>query len=171
MQIYSLDIYFHKSCRVVASHPSILVRSAQYPRKHVQLIIFDHMLVSTNQFQPMIDYEITTNSHHYMQTTYKYPHASFVHIRFKYASSTLQVRIILSPFVIVSVDAVLINVFARFDRCLNLFQSITEHWSTGAKLVYIRKFYLLPFLSFYLLPFLSFYRPTFLASVSFDTEF
>ena len=38
--------------------------SAQYPRKHVQLIIFDHWLVSANQFQPMIDYEITTNSHH-----------------------------------------------------------------------------------------------------------
>ena len=35
---------------VESSYPSILVRSAQYPRKHVQL---------------MIDYEITTNSHHY----------------------------------------------------------------------------------------------------------
>ena len=59
------NILFHKSCRVVASYPSILVRSAQYPRKHVRPIIFDYRLVNANQFQPMIDYEITTNSHHY----------------------------------------------------------------------------------------------------------
>ena len=44
-----------------------------------------------------------------------------------YASfvSTLQIRLLLSPFPIVSV-AVWITLFAR---CLNLFQSITKHWS------------------------------------------
>ena len=49
---------------------------------------------------------------------------------------TLQVRFLLSPFPIVSV-AVLITVF---DRCLNLFQSITKLCSTGAKLFCIWNF-------------------------------
>ena len=62
----------------------------------------------------------------------KYPYASFV--------CTLQVCIKGSmPFSIVSV-AVWITVFARFDRCLNLFQSITKHCSTGAKLFCIWSF-------------------------------
>ena len=52
---------------------------------------------------------------------------------------TLQVRFLLSPFPIVSV-AVLITVFALFDRCLNIFQSITKHSNTGAKLSYIPAF-------------------------------
>ena len=61
----------------------------------------------------------------------KYPYASFV--------CTLQVRFILSQFPIVSV-AVWITVFDRFDRCLNLFESTTKHWSTGAKLFRIWNF-------------------------------
>ena len=53
-----------------------------------------------------------------------------------YASSTL-------PFIAVSnrFIAVWITVFARFDRCLNLFQSITKHWNTGAKLFCILKLF------------------------------
>ena len=43
------------------------------------------------------------------------------------------VRFLLSPFPIVSFNA-WITVFACLDRCLNLFQSITKHCSTRAKI-------------------------------------
>ena len=49
------------------------------------------------------------------------------------------IRFLLSPFPIVSV-AVCITVFTRFDRCLNLFQSITRHRSAGTKLLCIWNF-------------------------------
>ena len=50
---------------------------------------------------------------------------------------TLQVRFLSSSFPIVSV-AVWITVFARFDRCLNLFsQQITKHWSTPLELFFL----------------------------------
>ena len=57
------------------------------------------------------------------------PYVSFV--------CKLQVSFLLSPFPIVSV-AVWIAVFAHFDRCLNLFQSITKYWNTGANIVYLK---------------------------------
>ena len=58
---------------------------------------------------------------HQAHKQHKYPHASFVCMLQAY---TL-------PF---------ISVFARFARCLNLFQSITKHCTTGAKLFCIWNF-------------------------------
>ena len=52
----------------------------------------------------------------------------------------LQVGFLLSPFPIASV-AVWITVFAHFERCLNLFQLIARHHSTGARLFCIWKFF------------------------------
>ena len=64
--------------------------------------------------------------------------AAQIYIRSRTASfvCTLQIRFLLSPFPTVSV-AVWITVF---DRCLNLYQSITKERSTGAKLFCISKF-------------------------------
>ena len=62
-----------------------------------------------------------------MHKQHKYPYGSFV--------CMIQVPFLLSPFSV----AVWITVFARFDCCLNLFQSIAKHWNTGAKLFSILK--------------------------------
>ena len=50
---------------------------------------------------------------------------------------------LLSPFpvVIIASAAVWITLFDRFGRCLNIFQSITKHWSS----TFFETFYLLPY--------------------------
>ena len=62
---------------------------------------------------------------------------------------TLQERFLLSAaFPIVSI-AVWVTTFARFDRCLNVFQSTARHWDRALGLNYFvfETFYLLPFLA------------------------
>ena len=68
---------------------------------------------------------VKTGKHVIMHKQHKYPYGSF--------ACTLQVSFLLSPLSIASV-AVWITVFARFDWCLNLFQSIIKYWSAEAEL-------------------------------------
>ena len=80
----------------------------------------DHSHINFNQaaLRALLNPEIVSSSAQGTQIP-----VSFVCV---YASS---IRFLLSPFPIVSV-AVWITVFARVDRCLNLFESITKHCST-----------------------------------------
>ena len=100
--------------------------------------LLDHCFRSFRSLFESISIDYKTLEHcHRAHKLHKYWYTSYM--------CTLQVRFLLSPFPIVSV-AVWITVFACFDLYLNLFQSITKHCSTGAKLFCIWNiFYLLPF--------------------------
>ena len=68
-------------------------------------------------------------------------HAKQISVRFVYVYASL-VRFFLSPFPMVSVAVRITDtVLTRFDRYLNLFESITKHCNTGVELFCILKLF------------------------------